>query len=125
MAVIPKPTYYYLGRVVRVVDGDTLDISVDLGFSVSIVERLRVAHIDTPELRSPVPDQRVAAKASWDMAMKLLPVGELVGVHSYKSGNEKYGRWLASITLPDGRDFGSVMVELGHAVSYEGKIKEG
>lgn len=105
--------YDYPATVLRVVDGDTVHLDVDLGFFIELHDRsVRIAHIDAPELSTD------AGKAARDFAQTLLPVGTAVVLISHEL--DKYGRVLGTITLPDGRDFGQVMLATDHAVPYEG-----
>ena len=53
--------YTYAARLVRVVDGDTVDLDIDLGFHITVRERFRLAGIDTPELRDRNTELRAAA----------------------------------------------------------------
>lgn len=95
--------------VVSVVDGDTAHLLLDLGWYISYGPvRARIAHINAPELSTP---EGVAAR---DFALTLLPAGLKVTFASHSL--DKYGRPLGSITLPDGRDYGQVMLDSGHAV---------
>src|SRR6266516_1407728 len=98
--------YDYPATVVRVVDGDTVHLSVDLGFYVELHDRsVRIAHIDAPELTTD------AGKTAKIYAQELLPVGSRVTLYSHEL--DKYGRVLGTITLADGRDFGQTMIDAG------------
>ena len=127
-----KPFGPYPGRVVEVRDGDSAFIDLDLGFGYYVasklwdgrswlscrVQRIRpdgsAIGINSPELGTKASPNQAGIVAR-DFARMLLPVGGIVQVVSY--GWDKYGgRYDGSITLPDGRDFGTVMVEAGHAV---------
>lgn len=110
----------YPARVDRVVDGDTVMVSIDLGFDHLISSEdfdgrprlaCRIHGINAPELRTD------AGKAALVFAAGLLPVGTRVTVMSF--GWDKYGgRFDGSITLPDGSDFGQRMLAAGQAVPY-------
>ena len=82
-------SYKYNARVIRWVDGDTVDLDVDLGFRVHIQERFRLLNVDTPE----------RGELDFDVATKLAqtyaPEGSMVIIESKSTG--KYGRWLAMI----------------------------
>jgi micrococcal nuclease len=105
--------YEYRALVERVVDGDTVDVRIDLGFDVWVRERLRVAAIDAPERFTP------SGKGATAHAQALLPVGEEVLVRTEKDRTEKFGRYLATIEMPGGFDFGMAMLKAGYAVVYE------
>jgi micrococcal nuclease len=103
------------GTVQRVIDGDTVVCRLDLGWHVTKMEEpVRVAGINSPELWQPGGQE---AKA---YAEELLPVGTQVTIISQRllGSLDKYGRTLAAIDLPDGRNFGQEMVAAGHAVPY-------
>jgi len=84
--------YEYRARVVRWVDGDTVDLEVDLGFRMSTSTRFRLQGIDTPEVRGP---EKEEGKKAAGFCQALLPKGASCIVVTTKAG--KYGRWLARI----------------------------
>lgn len=96
--------------VVGVHDGDTVTLDLDLGWFLTNRQPVRVAHINAPELSTP------AGLVSRDRVRQLLPVGTKVELIS--TGLDKYGRSLGVITLPDGRDLGSILLAEGLAVPY-------
>jgi micrococcal nuclease len=103
--------------VVRVIDGDTVVLNLDLGWHTwRHNESVRIAHIDAPERRD---------KARWEAAKafveRLLPVGTEVLLISEKL--EKYGRTLGRIVLRDARDVGAELLKAGLAVPYQGGTK--
>lgn len=112
----------YPARVVKVSDGDTVCLDIDLGFDhlISAFDwegktRLscRIFGINAPELST---DAGKVAKA---FAINLLPIGSICNVSSH--GWDKYGgRFDGSITLSDGRDFAQLMLESGNAVPMAG-----
>jgi micrococcal nuclease len=104
--------YTYKAKITRVVDGDTFDAEVDLGFGIVARHRFRVADIDTPETWRPINESEAAhgEKAS-DRAKALLEGKTLTLVTKKKSGI--YGRYSAVVTLEDGRDFATVMIDEG------------
>lgn len=104
--------YRYRAIVERVVDGDTVDLDVDLGFRTwKLRERFRLSEIDAPETRGETRNAGIAAKA---YLQELLPVGAEVDIETYKHPDH-YGRWLARI-IRDGKVINQMMVETGHAV---------
>ncbi len=103
------------GTVQRVIDGDTIVMRLDLGWRVAREkEPVRIYGINSPELNT---DEGKVAKA---FAESLLPQGTAVTVVSLKllGQIDKYGRTLAALTLPDGSDFGTQMIQGGYAVEY-------
>lgn len=116
----------YPCRVVSWLDGDTCDVDVHLEFLDSKIElrqRIRIDGINAPEVHSADPAEKAKGVKSWLHAQQLASVGSVVKIRSGLSGKdrEKYGRWLAVITLPDGRDFAAQMIQDGHAVEYHGE----
>lgn len=122
--------YAYSARVIRWVDGDTVDLRVDLGFHIFIETRFRLYGIDTPERGQKNHDQATA------LCNSLAPIGADVFIRSHKDA-DKYGRWLADInTHPtashedhievdtaSGININTRLVEFGLAVPYFGGTK--
>lgn len=112
------PSFTYAAKVERVVDADTIDVALDLGMRVHLRTRLRVAHIDAPELSTP------EGKAARTFVVDLLPVGAPVVVATRKP--DKYGRALADVAFAIGDqaldvDLAGLLVVAGHARgNYEG-----
>lgn len=106
--------YSYKGVVEYVVDGDTMDIYLDLGFKVFTRQRMRVAHVDTPERGQP------NYKEAADAARSLL-LGKNITVKTSKIS--KWGYYLAEITTDTGEDYGKKLIEMGLAKPYEGGTK--
>jgi micrococcal nuclease len=91
-----KRLYNYNARVTRVVDGDTFDATIDLGFDVNLNVRIRMAGINTPEMKSRlVAERQKAAKAKDFLTDKL--TGKDILLDS--SGQDKYGRWIGVVHL--------------------------
>ena len=100
--------YAYQAVLDRVVDGDTVDLWVDLGFSVWVKERFRLAYIDAPERFTE------EGKAATQWIKDVLEGAELVVVSKSK---DKYGRWLGEIFI-EGESVNYAMVEADHAKLY-------
>ncbi len=98
------------GTVLEVVDGDTLRMQLDLGWHITYTTRVRIAHINAPELSTP---EGIRARA---YAQTLLEPG--VECTLISTGLDKYGRPLGIVILPgmEGKDFGQAMLDAGHAV---------
>jgi endonuclease YncB( thermonuclease family) len=113
--------YEYSARVARVVDGDTLDLTISLGFDVAVSHRCRLFGVNAAEHGTVAGD---AAKA-WLTAR--LPVGAEVRLQTKKDKTEKYGRYLAVLhTGSDKAGWAEINLELiaaGHAVAWDGKGK--
>jgi endonuclease YncB( thermonuclease family) len=109
--------YQYRALVTDVHDGDTFTLNIDLGLCVVLVDqKLRLAHANAPELAT------AEGKAARAWVLGVMPVGTAVTVDTVKAAGdkEKFGRWLAQVTLPDGSDLATVMIATDHAVPYEG-----
>jgi micrococcal nuclease len=104
--------YQYLAKVVKVVDADTLDIDLDLGFSITSRQRVRLGRINAWEVRGEEREKGLAAK--WWITEKLREFDFEIAVTTGK-GKGKYGRYIAEIELPDGTDLNKALVEEGHA----------
>jgi len=101
--------------VVRVVDGDTVDVQLEGG----AIERIRLIGIDTPEVVDPrKPVQCFGREASAHAHELLDSQGVTVELDSSQGERDIYGRLLAYVWLPDGRNFGEVMIADGFAHEY-------
>lgn len=89
--------YTYKGKVIRVIDGDTVDIDIDLGFKLTINLRLRLAKVNTPERGRP--DYTVATNMLTDLINQCIDTDGYIYVKTEKTG--KYGRWIAYLGNKD------------------------
>ena len=108
----------YEAEVTNVVDGDTVDVDIDLGFSVFVQHRLRLAGIDAPEKRGDTRKAGKEAKKHLEMLIKKLSPVQVMTIRS-RSGKDKqgkYGRYLARLVGKDGSDINELMILDGHAV---------
>jgi micrococcal nuclease len=115
-----KP-YYYNCTLDRVIDGDTIDVNIDLGFDVILSkQRVRLAGIDTPESRT----RNLAEKALGLKAKDRLK--ELCGdkLQLLSLGSGKYGRILGIPHTEEGKDICELLKKEGHAVEYWGGTKK-
>lgn len=103
----------YSATIAKVIDGDTVDLIVDLGFHVSVAIRTRLLGIDAPEVST------AEGKVARDRLRAELPFGLTVALHTEKDPGDKYGRWLAQIIGPNG-DVAQWMVAEGLARPYFG-----
>jgi micrococcal nuclease len=86
--------YQYSATVLSIYDGDTITVMVDLGFGVQVKQKLRLARINTPEVKG---EQREQGIVSRDYLTALLPIGSQIDVKTFKDSQEKYGRYLAEV----------------------------
>lgn len=108
--------YNYSATIIRWIDGDTVDMRVDLGFRMFAETRFRLYGINTPEHGQPNFHEATT------FANTMAPVGATVQVSTYKEP-EKYGRWLAEILTVDGKDVNQALITAGLAVPYFGGTK--
>lgn len=106
-----QPAYRYSATVLRVVDGDTVDLRVDCGFRVWLEDRFRLYGINAPELNT------MAGQAARQWLMAKLPVGASIIAETFKP-KDKYGRWLGILYL-DGLNLNQALVDAGQAVPYD------
>ena len=100
--------YEYRAKLVRLLDADTFDATVDLGFNISVMYRFRVRDYDAPETWRPLNEAELEhGKRATEFARNLLKDSFII--KSYGIGI--YGRFSAEVTLLDGRDFVTVMKE--------------
>lgn len=102
------PPYMYSAKIDRWVDGDTVDVWIDLGFRIHTHQRLRLLDVDTPEVRGL---EKIAGAAATTFVNQLAPPETQVLVSTMKTG--KYGRWLAEIWV-EGKLINSELVKAGH-----------
>lgn len=119
--------YEYRTKVVRIVDGDTVDVDIDLGFGVWLrKERVRLLGIDTPESRTRDKVEKkygLAAKAFLKKSLGTSPI-----LKTTKDGKGKFGRILGEfmVEFEEGNriNINQYLVDNYHAVQYQGQSKE-
>ena len=115
--------YEYACTVERVVDGDTIDVTLDLGFSVSYKSRVRLYGIDTPESRTRNKDEKARGKLASAFLSKAIELADQVVIRTeLKDSRGKFGRVLGTVVC-DGEDVNQGMVDGGFAVKYYGQSK--
>ena len=120
--------YEYRCKVVKIVDGDTVDVDIDLGFGVWLKkERIRMFGIDTPESRTRDLDEKKYGLMAKEFITKLLDDEGGIVLKTRKDAEGKYGRILGVLwrtTDFEDRSINQIMIEKHHAVSYHGQSKE-
>lgn len=107
-----KLDYAYKGVIDRVVDADTMDVTLDMGFGMYTKQRLRIDGFDAPETWRPKnEEERKHGEAATKRAKELLDSDELIFKTAKIAGI--YGRFSAEIILPDWRNFSEVMISEG------------
>jgi len=114
--------HYPHASVIGVVDGDTIDVTIDYGFRLRQDHRVRLAGIDAPEVRAAGPE----GEAARDWLRARLPVGTAVELVTDKA-REKFGRWLATVWRVDpatsraeADSINAQLIAAGHARPYDG-----
>ena len=115
--------YEYKCKLVKVVDGDTVDVDIDLGFGVWLQnQRIRMYGIDAPESRTSDKVEKVYGMAAKDFVIKWTNAGDLV-LKTFKDVKGKYGRILGELWYND-VNINQRMIEEHHAVKYYGQSKK-
>lgn len=109
-----QPTREYPAIVEKVIDGDTVKFTFDMGMGIYHKETVRLYGINALELIGKSHDDGVAAR---EFVQRFLKIGTEVKVKTYKDRKDKYGRYLAVVWF-DGNNLNDLMVANGHAVSY-------
>jgi|TARA_B110000967_G_scaffold208430_1_gene260614 micrococcal nuclease len=113
--------------VVKVVDGDTVDVDIDLGFGICLKdERVRIMGIDTPESRTSDRVEKLFGKAAGKRLGELLKNGAKLITTEDRHGEDmkgKFGRILGDFRAEDGRLITEIMASEGHCVPYFGGSK--
>ncbi len=122
--------YEYRCKISRVVDGDTVDVDIDLGFGVWMhKERVRLYGIDTPESRTRDLEEKKYGLIAKEHIKSFMPVGSMQTLITVKDKAGKYGRILGKFLIYDKKTdsrmtINNWMVREHHAVAYFGQSKE-
>ena len=114
--------YEYKCEVKRIVDGDTVDVIIDLGFSILYSTRVRLYGIDTPESRTRDKDEKGRGLLSKDYLKEWLDQGGVI-IRTYRDKKGKFGRVLGEMVV-GGRNINLLMVNENYAVKYKGQSKD-
>ena len=120
----PTDFSYRVDKVTKVVDGDTIDVMLDLGFDIKYKSRVRLFGIDTPESRTRDKVEKKYGLLSKKFLQEQIKKSKKVTIKTYK-GDEtgKFGRILGDVFI-DGKSVNSLMCQKGHAVEYYGQSKD-
>jgi micrococcal nuclease len=116
---------YKVNKVTKIVDGDTIDVVIDLGFDISFSSRVRLAGIDTPESRTTDKAEKVLGLEVKEHLKKLIDAAKVVVIKTEKmDSSEKYGRILGWLYL-DGAEtsVNEALIATGYAWGYMGDTK--
>jgi micrococcal nuclease len=116
---------YFVKEVTKVVDGDTIDVVIDLGFSIMFASRVRLAGIDTPESRTTDKKEKALGLESKKyLADRLKDAKNIIIKTEKMDSSEKYGRILGWLYVAgEGNSINHEMIEKGYAWGYLGDTK--
>ena len=116
--------YEYNCKIDRVVDGDTVDVDIDLGFDVWMLkQRIRLYGVDTPESRTRDKVEKVFGNLAKEFVEKRLPAGSKQVLRTKLDGKGKFGRILGEFVI-DETTINRLLIESNNAVEYHGQSKE-
>jgi micrococcal nuclease len=116
---------YYVKKVTKIVDGDTIDVDIDLGFDISFSSRVRLAGIDTPESRTTDKIEKALGLEAKAYLKHEIEAAKSVVIKTEKmDSSEKYGRILGWVFLDGSKiSLNEKMIEDGYAWGYLGDTK--
>jgi len=126
-----KPNYVYRCVITRVVDGDTVDADIDLGFNLFTKDRIRLSGIDTPESRTRNKKEKALGLASKKRLKEIIKSAEPMGgkrgkkqvfLQTSKDGKGKFGRILGTLWI-NGQNVNDILIKEDHARPYMGGSK--
>ena len=121
--------YEYKCKIDRVVDGDTVDVDIDLGFGIWLrKERVRLYGIDTPESRTRDLEEKKYGLVAKSYVQSFLPVGSMQTLKTQKDDKGKFGRILGEFIVYDAmtdssRTLNQIMIDRHYGVEYHGQSK--
>lgn len=114
---------YKVREIGKIVDGDTVDCTIDLGFGIFCRQRIRLYGIDAPEINSKDLREKIMADESHGFVTRWLSENSKhLIIETFK--DDKYGRLLGRFRTQDGRCINDEMVKLGYAWAYVGGPRE-
>jgi len=116
---------YKVKKLVDVIDGDTIDVQIDLGFDVSFTSRVRLNGIDTPESRTTDLNEKKYGLEAKDWLKRRLSLAKTIVIRTQKpDSSEKYGRILGTLFI-DGEtvSINDQLIKGGYAWAYDGGTK--
>ena len=126
MSETKDPYIYRIKSVTKVIDGDTIDADIDLGFDISLTKRIRLAGIDTPESRTTNVKEKVMGLESKEWLKKILDGAKDILIKTeLPDSTEKYGRIIGHLFI-NGQEtsLNNQMIAEGYALAYDGGTKD-
>jgi micrococcal nuclease len=116
---------YTIKKLLKVVDGDTIKVEIDLGFDLCVTTTIRLAGIDTPESRTKDLKEKQLGLDAKKWLENTLTNAPFIRIKTEKDADEKYGRLLGTLYLSnDVNSINESMVENGYAWKYSGGTKQ-
>ena len=120
------PYIYRIKSVLKVVDGDTIDADIDLGFDISLTKRIRLAGVDTPESRTTdLKEKAMGLESKEWLKKKLEGAKDIIIKTELPDSTEKYGRIIGHLFI-NGQEtsLNNQMITEGYALAYDGGTKD-
>ena len=119
------PYIYRVKKVIKVVDGDTIDADIDLGFDISLTKRVRLAGIDTPESRTTdLKEKALGLEVKEWLKKRLEGAKDILIKTQLPDSTEKYGRILGKLYINNEEtSLNKQMIDEGYAWEYQGNTK--
>jgi micrococcal nuclease len=115
--LVPPVPYIYKAKIVNIVDGDTFDAVIDVGFKMTTKQRLRLLGVNTAETNSKDEAQRALAIAAKEFGIANLLNKDVI-LSTAKS--DAFGRYLASVIFDGSKDYATVLLNEKLAIPYKG-----
>ena len=117
--------FCYNATVVRIVDGDTIRLDIDLGFDIVLKNQsVRLYKVDTPECRTRDLKEKAAGLLAKDVVQNLITIGERVFIRTKLDTKGKFGRLLGTIITTDNININEHLIDNNYAVEYYGQSKK-
>jgi micrococcal nuclease len=120
------PYIYRIRSIHKVVDGDTIDADIDLGFSISLTKRIRLAGVDTPESRTADANEKKLGLESKEWLKKRCENAKDILIKTeLPDSTEKYGRIIGHLFINgEETSLNEQMIAEGYALAYDGGTKD-
>jgi micrococcal nuclease len=120
------PYIYRIREIHKVVDGDTIDADIDLGFSISLEKRIRLAGVDTPESRTTdLKEKAMGLESKEWLKKKLEGAKDIIIKTELPDSTEKYGRIIGHLFINrQETSLNNQMIDEGYALAYDGGTKD-
>jgi micrococcal nuclease len=120
------PYIYRIKQIIKVIDGDTIDADIDLGFDISLSKRIRLAAIDTPESRTADTNEKKYGLQSKEwLKHKVENAKNILIKTELPDSTEKYGRIIGHLYINDqDKSLNDQMIIEGYAWTYDGGTKK-